>query len=486
MMRFGPSAWHCSTKATSHNSPASRTISASNKGSPSGPSSRCPPSPSGWGSTAPWETHKTPNRHSGKSWLGSSIKAPDSPPCDWRELTPLAMCWDWKPLMKTTCIATSIGSTRIKRQSKTACFVCVIPMAKPNCSSTTSPAVIWKAPKTNWPPSATIATERTASGKSSSACYATRPVGRCRLRFLPGNTADTSTFASQVRKVADRFGGGAVTLVGDRGMIKGPQIDCLQAEEGEFHYITAITKPQIESLLTRGLFQLELFDEKVAEVHDEEEEVRYVLRRNPLRAAEMAATREGKREAVEKLVSEQNVYLAEHPRARVDVADAACGAEDRKVRLSTWLSVSSEGRTLSLVRDEDALAEATKLDGCYCLKTDLDSQAATKELVHDRYKSLAEVEWAFRTCKTSHLEVRPVLRAQGIADTGARVCRDVGLPDRDGAGQMLARPQSDRGRRRVRIEQPVHDRSDDPGRDHHQPSPHAPSLRQTFAEGRRR
>ncbi len=43
----------------------------------------------------------------------------------------------------------------------------------------------------------------------------------------------------------------------------------------------------------------------------------------------------------------------------------------------------------------------------YCLKTDLDSQTAPKELVHDRYKSLAEVEWAFRTCK-SHLQVRPV------------------------------------------------------------------------------
>ncbi|MCP4302462.1 MAG: IS1634 family transposase, partial [Gammaproteobacteria bacterium] len=172
------------------------------------------------------------------------------------------------------------------------------------------------------------------------------------VEVFAGNTADTSTFASQVRKVADRFGGEAVTLVGDRGMIKGPQIDALQAEDDEFHYITAITKPQIESLLTRGLFQLELFDEKVAEVHDEEEEVRYVLRRNPQRAAEMAATREDKRGAVEKLVSEQNVYLVEHPRARVDVAVRRVEQKIEKVRLSTWLSVSSEGRTLSLVRDE--------------------------------------------------------------------------------------------------------------------------------------
>ena len=227
------------------------------------------------------------------------------------------------------------------------------------------------------------------------------------VEVFAGNTSDTSTFASQVRKVADRFGGGAVTFVGDRGMIKGPQIDALQTEDGEFHYITAITKPQIESLLTQGRLQLELFDEEVAEVDDEAAGVRYVLRRNPQRVAEMAARREDKRRAVEKLVSEQNVYLGEHPRARVDVAMRRVEQKIEKLRLSAWLSVSSEGRTLSVVRDEDSLAEVTKLDGCYCLKTDLDSQTAPKELVHDRYKSLAEVEWAFRTCK-SHLQVRPV------------------------------------------------------------------------------
>jgi len=227
------------------------------------------------------------------------------------------------------------------------------------------------------------------------------------VEVFAGNTPDTSTFASQVRKVADRFGGGAVTFVGDRGMIKGPQIDALQTEDDEFHYITAITKPQIESLLTQGLFQLELFDEEVAEVRDEAAGVRYVLRRNPQRVVEMAATREDKRRAVEKLVSQQNVYLGEHPRARVDVAVRRVKQKIEKLRLSAWLSVSSEGRTLSLVRDEDTLAEVTKLDGCYCLKTDLDSQTAPKELVHDRYKSLAAVEWAFRTCKT-HLQVRPV------------------------------------------------------------------------------
>ena len=228
------------------------------------------------------------------------------------------------------------------------------------------------------------------------------------VEVFAGNTPDTQTFASQVRKTADRFGGGPVTLVGDRGMIKSPQIDLLKEQEGEFHYITAITKPQIESRLASGLFQIGLFDEQLAEVIDEGEGVRYVLRRNPLRAAEVAATRRDKRRSVEKLLQTQNAYLAEHPRARVKTALRKVEEKIKRVRLCGWLRVSVSLRTLSLEEDSEALAEESKLDGCYCLKTDLPREVATKQRVHERYKSLSEVEWAFRTFKTSHLQTRPV------------------------------------------------------------------------------
>lgn len=227
------------------------------------------------------------------------------------------------------------------------------------------------------------------------------------VEVFTGNTADTSTFASQVRKVGARFGGGTVTLVGDRGMIKGPQIDLLEASEGDFHYITAITKPQIESLLKAGQLQMQLFDEHLAEVTDVEDGVRYVLRRNPQRAAEMAAGRQDKVQAIETVVTQQNAYLAEHPRATMAAAIERVRKKIEQLRLSACFCVSSVERTLTLVRDEAAWQERSKLDGCYCLKTDLKGAEATKERVHDRYKSLAEVEWAFRTSKST-LDVRPV------------------------------------------------------------------------------
>ena len=79
--------------------------------------------------------------------------------------------------------------------------------------------------------------------------------------------------------MASAFGGGEVTFVGDRGMIKGPQIQ--ELDKHGFHYITAITKPQIRVLLQADVLQMSLFDQYLAEVFDAK--VRYVLRRNPRR-----------------------------------------------------------------------------------------------------------------------------------------------------------------------------------------------------------
>lgn len=224
------------------------------------------------------------------------------------------------------------------------------------------------------------------------------------VEVFQGNTSDPKTFLPQVRKAAQRFGASEVTFVGDRGMIKGPQIE--QLGEG-VHYITAITKPQIEKLLASGTIQLELFDEHLAEVQTDDG-IRYVLRRNPVRAHELAASRRDKKDSVQKLVDEQNLYLAEHPRAKVEVALRKVCAKIDKLKLAGWLTASASGRTIVLVEDAAALAEVSKLDGCYVLKTDLTPRQAPKKTVHDRYKDLALVEWAFRTSKTVQLEVRPI------------------------------------------------------------------------------
>ena len=237
------------------------------------------------------------------------------------------------------------------------------------------------------------------------------------VEVFRGNTNDVKTFGSQILKLAGRFVCERVTLAGDRGMIKTAGIEQLRA--AGFHYITAITKPQIETLLDKEIFQMEMFDEALFEVEDGGSEgdgegggegggVRYVLRRNPVRAAEMAAAREEKKASVLTAIERQNAYLSEHKKARADTALRRVNALIESLKVGQWLTARAEGRTLAASEDADALAEAARLDGCYVIKSDLAPEAAGAQALHDRYKDLALVEKVFRTCKTAHLEMRPV------------------------------------------------------------------------------
>jgi hypothetical protein len=225
------------------------------------------------------------------------------------------------------------------------------------------------------------------------------------IEVFPGNTQDPQTFAGQINKVKARFGVHAITFVGDRGMIKGQQIDDL-AQQG-LHDITAITKPQMEKLLKQGTLQMALFDQELAEVRADEG-IRYVRRRNPVRAQEVRDTRHAKLATLQAQVAKKNHYLTDHPRANAQGAVQKLVASATQLRIADWVELTLEGRSITLTVNASVQQEEAKLDGCYVLKTDLTPQQAKKELVHDRYKDLASVEHAFRTCKTAHLEVRPL------------------------------------------------------------------------------
>src|SRR6266446_4022015 len=164
------------------------------------------------------------------------------------------------------------------------------------------------------------------------------------IEVFPGNTQDPHTFAAQLAKVKTRFGVTDITFVGDRGMIKGQQIEDL-AHQG-FHYITAITKPQIEKLLRQGTFQMDLFDQELAEVLADEG-LRYVLRRNPVRAQEVRDTRDAKLAKLQTQVAKQTQYLQEHPRAAAQGALQKLAASAAKLRIAEWVELTVEDRAIT-------------------------------------------------------------------------------------------------------------------------------------------
>ncbi len=224
------------------------------------------------------------------------------------------------------------------------------------------------------------------------------------VEVFEGNTQDPKTVSSQVKKIAERFGGVAITLVGDRGMIKSKEIEDIL--DHSFHYITAITKPQIEKMLTQNIFGMSLFDQTIAEV-ETDDGTRYVLRRNPVRAEEIRKTRTDKLNVISKLIEAKNEYLQLHPKAMESVSTNAITKKLSRLKIA-WATVVCVDRTISLVQDEIKLGEVSKLDGCYVLKTDLSKETTSKEVVHARYKDLAFVESAFRDSKTEHLQLRPI------------------------------------------------------------------------------
>ena len=134
------------------------------------------------------------------------------------------------------------------------------------------------------------------------------PVG---VEVFEGNRSDSTTVVGEVEKLGNRFGASQFTFVGDRGMLKKGQIDSLKDTH---HYITAITKPQIRSLLKEGTFQMSLFDESVTEI--ESDGIRYITRRNPDMADEMKRNRSSKIDVVSQKITEANKYLISHVKAK--------------------------------------------------------------------------------------------------------------------------------------------------------------------------
>ena len=224
------------------------------------------------------------------------------------------------------------------------------------------------------------------------------------VTLFPGNTSDLSSFAPQVTKLKNNFRQESITIVGDRGMIRGPQQK--EVNHAGFHYISALHKAEIETLLKSGEVQMSFFDNTVHEVLLADGR-RLVTRCNPVRRDEMNVARQGFVTRMENWVTKANDYLKEHPKAKASTQLKLGAARLKSGKLNAWMRLEIMDRTVSLQEDLEKLKEHAKLDGCYAIVSDLPAGAADKQALHDRYKDLAKVENDFRTMKHGHLEIRP-------------------------------------------------------------------------------
>ena len=224
------------------------------------------------------------------------------------------------------------------------------------------------------------------------------------VSLFPGNTNDLGTFTMQVANLKATFNQANITLVGDRGMIRGPQQQ--EANDAGFHYISALHKAEIETLLKSGEVQMSFFDNAVHETTLADGR-RLVTRCNPTRREELATARQGFKTKLEAWAATATDYLKNHPKAKPGTQLKHGIERLKRGKLNTWMSVEIKERQLILREDAEALKEHAKLDGCYAIVSDLPVESADKQTLHDRYKDLAKVENGFRTLKHGHLEIRP-------------------------------------------------------------------------------
>ena len=227
------------------------------------------------------------------------------------------------------------------------------------------------------------------------------------IEVFKGNTGDTKTVSNQLEKLKENFGVDRVIFVGDKGMVKSSQIAEIESDKYSWNYLTTITKQQIRTLISENIIQLDLFAKKIIEIKTEDN-TRYILRRNSTRAEDLKQNRQSKIEKVKAFVSEQNVYLKEHKKAQMEVALRKINVLISKLKLKKIAELSEGNRTIILTIDSKAHEKAEELDGCYVVKTNVPEENLDSQKAHDRYKGLADVEFAFRTMKTTLEEIRPI------------------------------------------------------------------------------
>lgn len=237
------------------------------------------------------------------------------------------------------------------------------------------------------------------------------------VEVFEGNTSDSATLASQIEKVRKRFGISNVVWVSDRGILTNSKIKELVKPIEGLDYITGLTKPQIRKLAEVEAIQLGLFDEVnlVEFESDDYRGERLIACRNPLIAAKNQKQREALLEATEKELDLIVKATQREKRALKgqDKMALRVGKVLNKFKVNKYYNLEITEEGFSYERKAELIAQETALDGVYVLRTSVESTLMDAATTVKAYKSLSQVEEAFRCYKSIDLKVRPIYHYKG-------------------------------------------------------------------------
>jgi transposase len=226
-----------------------------------------------------------------------------------------------------------------------------------------------------------------------------------------GNTGDPTTVAEQIEKLREKFGLQRVVLVGDRGMLTQPQINKLKQRPG-LGWITALTSTAIRQLVEQGALQLSLLDQKnLAEISAPDYPgERLMVCHNPVLEEQRRRKRQALLEATEKSLEKISKDVARRKKKRFTAAEIGVkvGKVLGRYKMGKHFACKIGEGSLAWSRRTGPIQQEEELDGIYVLRTSEPAERLSAEDTVRSYKSLAEVERAFRCLKGIDLLVRPI------------------------------------------------------------------------------
>jgi len=232
------------------------------------------------------------------------------------------------------------------------------------------------------------------------------------VEVFAGNTGDPSTVAAQVAKLKQRFGIERIAWVGDRGLLTSARIEQVLRPQG-MDWISSLHSGQINQLVAaHGPFQPSLFDERnLIELSSASfPGERLIVCRNPLLAEERARKRGELLAATEQDLA-KIVAATQRARNRLHGEQAIALRVGRlfdRFHMAKHFELTITDDSFSFRRNATSIPAEAALDGLYVIRTSLPAAQLDADAAVAAYKSLANVERAFRSIKTVDLHLRPV------------------------------------------------------------------------------
>ena len=200
-------------------------------------------------------------------------------------------------------------------------------------------------------------------------------------------------------------------LVGDRGMITQARLTD-DIKPAGLDWITALRAPAIKELVKGGALQLSLFDQRdMASITSPDfPGERLIVCRNPDLAAQRTRKRQELLAATERDLARIQAAVARkrNPLRGAAQIALAVGAVIEQHKMRKHFDLAITDHSFAFARKTDEIAAEAATDGIYIVRTSLAADVLDDAATVRSYKSLSQVERAFRCIKTVDLHVRPI------------------------------------------------------------------------------